>query len=102
MNQFDLFALGNQYRAAGKLDLAAEMFNQAGKMPSMFTFGPAFLNLHETLMRKGDLTGAREALVNFMNSPLLPSTFEILPKVKQELESLDKQLNPPQLPQAPK
>lgn len=94
MNAGDLIALGNKYQAEGKLQLAAEVFREAGQHQSPFGFGPAWLNLHTVLVRLGDLNGARQALVNFMNCPLLPSTVDFLPKVKQELENLEKQLNP--------
>ena len=94
MNAFQFLELANKYKSEGKIDLSIEMLRESGRTASPVGFGPAYLNLHEIMMRKGDLNEALLALVNFMNCPVLPSTMDVIPKVKQEIENLTRQLNP--------
>ena len=100
MNCFQLMQYAIGLEAQGKTQAAIEAYRSAIVAPNPSGFGPALLNLHALFIKLGDRASALQALIDFMNSPVLPSTIGVVPKVEQEIQALRQQLNPQQ-PQAP-
>ena len=96
MTAQELFNLGVQFSSEGRNELAMELWNKATKLDP--NFGPAYVNLHNIYRSQGNLPLAREMLVKFLNCPVNGFTIDSLPKIKQELAELDKQLQAMQQP----
>jgi len=98
MNCFQLMQYGLVLESQGRIGSAVDAYRSAAAAPNPSGFGPAYLNLHALLIKQGDRAGARQALIDFMNCPVLPTTIDMLPKVKMEIDNLTQQLNPQQAP----
>ena len=92
MNITDLFNLGNKYQQEGRVEMAVEMWKECEKIDTFF--GPAHINLYNIYRSQNNIAQAKEQLVRFLNCPVTGYTLDIIPKIKQELGEIEKQLNP--------
>ena len=98
MNIGELFNLGNEFYNEGRIEIAMEIWNKVtARDPN---FSAVNLNQYNVYRTQGNLVKARESLVRFLNCPLTGMSIDAIPKIKEELANLDKQLNP-QLVQTP-
>ena len=87
-----MFNLANKYSKEGRMDMAINLWNECVLQDKMFT--PPLINLANTYKMQGNLAKAMECLVEFKRRPLTGDTFELLPKVNEEIQVINKQLNP--------
>lgn len=99
MNCFQLMQYAIGLESQGRLGSAIDAYRSAANAPNPFGFGPAYLNMHSLFIKQGDKVSARQALLDFLNCPVLPTTIDLIPKVRQEIEVLNQQLNPQPMPQ---
>lgn len=90
MNASEAFGLGNQFQQEGRMDMALEMWRKAIGIDPMF--GPAHLNLFNVAKGQNNLPQAREQLIRFLNCPITGFTLEAIPRIRQELAEIEKQL----------
>lgn len=100
MTPTDLLNLANQYMNDGNRQMAVELWGKAIKEaePIFMTVAAgvaAYTNLHNEAKARGDIKAANEILVRFLNCPLTGITIDSIPKVKQQIQEYQKQLNPP-------
>ena len=100
MNCYQLMQYALLLESQGRIGSAIDAYRSAANSPNPHGFGPAYLNLHTLLLKQGDKAGARQALIDFMNCPVLGSTIDMITKVRQEIENLNQQLNPQPQPPA--
>lgn len=93
MNITELFNLGNKFASEGKGNQALDMWHECLSIDPMY--GPAYLNIHNAYKQMGNLQKAKDCLDKFLNCPVTGNTLDIIPKIKQEIEELNKKLVPP-------
>lgn len=96
MSPAELYAFGQKLKGEGKISLALDAFNDSAS----HGFGLAYLELHNFCAAQGDLQGSLRNLLKFSDCYLTPNTLDMVPKVRQEIASIQQRLNPQ--PQAPK
>ena len=99
MQAAQLNDLGIQFNQQGKLDVAIDLWKQA-EQADMF-FPPSHLNLYQVYKSQGNLPQAREQLIRFLNCPVTGFSIESIPRFKQELMELEKQMGIGQPPPQP-
>ena len=92
MNVQELFNLGNDFYAEGRVETAMEIWNRIIRINP--DFGPVYLNQHNVYRAQGNLVKAKEALVRFVNCPVTGVSIDAVPVIKAQIVELDKQINP--------
>ena len=92
MNVIDIFNLGNKYQAEGNIDMALQLWAECGKMSPVFSVN--FINMYNVYRQRNDLPKAKECIHEFLRRPITGETLDMIPKIKSELEEINKQLNP--------
>lgn len=90
MNVTEVFSLAQKFQSEGKIDLALQTYQECGSIDPFFA--PAHANLYQIFRQRNDLVNAREELIRFLNCPITGFTIDSIPKAKQELAELEKQI----------
>lgn len=92
MNVIELFNLGNKYHSEGKVELAVNLWNDCVNQDRVFSL--PLINLANTYKQMNNLVKARECFLEFIRRPLTGETIDLLPKVREEINQINAQLNP--------
>ena len=90
MNCPELMALANEFQQQGDIQSAVKMWERCNQIDVMF--GPAHLNLYQLLKQQGNVRGAHQKLVQFLNCPVTGFTLDTIPQLKIQLQELEKQI----------
>lgn len=92
MNVQELFNLGTEFYAEGRVETAMEIWNRIIRVNP--DFGPVYLNQHNVYRAQGNLIKAREALIRFTNCPVTMQSIGARDTIFAQIAELDKQMNP--------
>lgn len=92
MTTIDLFNLGNKFLSEGNTAMAMNLWQKLVADDAFF--GPAYVNMFNVYKQQGNLHLAKECVEKFLNCPVTGNTIDMIPKARQELADIEKQMNP--------
>ena len=99
MDVNELFNLGNEFYNEGRVETAMEIWGKVSSRNPLFS--AVHINQYNVYRNQGNLVKARESLIKFLNCPITGMSMDVIPKIKEELANLERQLNPQIVAQPP-
>lgn len=94
MGNFELYTLAKEYQSRGNVDMYLKTLEDLVARDRMFS--PAQLDLGQFFLQTGNLMGAKQKLIDYLNAYQTGLTFTMVQWAQQQIGEIEKKLNPQQ------